>query len=481
MRRWLRWIADLFRRIWPGRHQYALEPTANVAIEVERLKRQLGVESSGKRDGSKNYPKADAREWSDTEQRIASYMNVAVQSARHNLHKQEQVYNNRLAGLDLAACAAGFAKIPVVAQAQYDSVVRRKKNELHRLEEDVRSLSDELERFKNRNRLERLANYPASRQLSYGFLALLVLAESLLNSYFFAKGNDFGFVGGFFQATIFAGINVLILGFLLGRVCAPNVHHRNWLRALAGAASVVGMTCVAVLFNLWVAHYREAVALHPFDAAQNAVVNFRNTPGGLSLFDSWMLLIVGCAWIGLAAFDWYRMDDPYPGYGKLDLRRRTKEDEYLQDVDDTLKSIDNIRENALRELEEAPRLLNFRRQQYQGLVGQLSMEFARYANYLKHAEHVGNLLIAAYREANRSSRSEAAPVYFDHDLLRFPFESEDSPETSAPRHDVDRIVIDALGKLEEHRSRVLASAQNAAEQFKSLAYLSTPASGAERP
>ena len=43
-----------------------------------------------------------------------------------------------------------------------------------------------------------------------------------------------------------------------------------------------------------------------------------------------MLLLIGLAMCAAAAMDWYKTDDPYPGYGKRERRRRKTEDRLLE-------------------------------------------------------------------------------------------------------------------------------------------------------
>lgn len=446
--------------------------TTSVAINVDRLR--TDAEAAGERDGARNYPSAGAHEWSSTEKQIEARIGSAAQAERERLRKQMQVYGDRLAAVGVDVCVEKFANIPSAIEARYRSLVVKQELLLHGLSKDVTSLADEMRDFKEGNRLKRLAHYPASRRLAYGFLAILVVAESLLNAYFFAKGNELGLIGGGFQALMFALFNVL-LGLLLGRVAFPNVHHRNWFRRSVGAVSVLVVLCVGVVFNVWVAHYREAVALHPFEAAQTAVVSFRDAPWGLSQFDSWMLLIVGCTWVVLAAVDAYRMDDPYPGYGKLDRRSRSKQDEYVSEVEHTFTVIEGIRETGLKDLNDALREFQFLLGKYHILVAERDLEVARSRDSLSDLEQEANRVLAAYRTANRRCRTEPTPAYFDQDWIRLPRPPGDLPEPSGPVALRDE---NALVELQNHRARILAAAQNATDAFKSLEQLNSATKGA---
>src|SRR5262249_35799852 len=149
-----------------------------------------------------------------------------------------------------------------------------------------------------------------------------------------------GLVGGFSQALIIACVNVFG-GAITGRQIVPWIVHRNWsARALSALGFLIYLSA-DVAFNLAVAHYRNAVAKDPFEASAIAYQSFMADPTGIYDLQSWLLVLVGIIFSGIALYDGLLMDDPYPGYGKR-MRHNlealadytTLKDQLLEDLED---------------------------------------------------------------------------------------------------------------------------------------------------
>jgi len=95
------------------------------------------------------------------------------------------------------------------------------------------SCRDELSEFRSTNRLKRAARNPARRWTTFGLLFLLIGLESGLNGFFFAKGSDFGLLGGVGTAIGISFVNVLF-AFMLGLFPMRWINHRNYFFKLIG-------------------------------------------------------------------------------------------------------------------------------------------------------------------------------------------------------------------------------------------------------
>jgi hypothetical protein len=82
----------------------------------------------------------------------------------------------------------------------------------------------EREAFRGEHGLHRTAHLPSSHVLHVGVLLTLLIVEAMLNGYLLAAGDEFGLLGGFFQAVIIAVLNIGG-GFLSGRVTVPWLIH----------------------------------------------------------------------------------------------------------------------------------------------------------------------------------------------------------------------------------------------------------------
>jgi hypothetical protein len=235
-----------------------------------------------------------------------------------------------------------------------------------RLREERSRLAD-LENFKARNGLVRDAHYPSSPMLAFGILAILVLLEAGINGVLFAETNDQGLFGGWLEALVLSVTNVGA-AFLFGRTILTQLHRRGFfIKAGAAALSLAGLAALAAV-NLIGAHYRDfkaataaiepsgpiakhetngltgsakpapgkpaksgAAAPSPLQPQPQAAEKERGqereaigrlfaAPFAFSSFMSFFLFVIGLCGAAIAALDGYKLDDPFPGYGRRHRR-----------------------------------------------------------------------------------------------------------------------------------------------------------------
>jgi hypothetical protein len=234
---------------------------------------------------------------------------------------------------------------------------------------DERSRLADLENFKAANGLVRDAHYPSSPMLAFGVLAILVLLEAGINGVLFADSSDQGLFGGWLEALVLSVTNVGA-AFLIGRAILPQMHRRGLLvKSGAAVLSAAGLTAL-VAVNLIGAHYRDfkaataaaepssPIALKhetsaPLGGAKaapagkpakpaaagavppqpqplfaekeraqerEAIGRLFAAPFAFASFMSFFLFVIGLCGAAIAALDGYKLDDPFPGYGKRHRR-----------------------------------------------------------------------------------------------------------------------------------------------------------------
>lgn len=287
-------------------------------------------------------------------------------------------------------------------------------SEVEDAKKDFRLLDDDLASFKRDNKLKREAVYPASHVFSIALLLFVLILESGFNSYFFAQANDFGLVGGFLQATIISAIN-LIVGLLTGILFFRSLNHVNTVRNILGWTGISVFASLTVAFNLFVAHYRSALTQDPDRAGYVAVESFLESPLGISEFDSWVLFLIGVVVVIVSTLKSYRLDDVYPGYGKL-ARRVIEARDRLRDLQEewseTLKEhFDDVCERMDVLYEVCERKARNLTGYHNTLIHQKAI-LDRYVISLTSAMHH---CITFYRNQNRQYRSEPCPEYFSEE------------------------------------------------------------------
>ena len=180
--------------------------------------------------------------------------------------------------------------------AKLRDVNHRDEAELGPLREMYASCRDELSEFRSTNRLKRAARNPARRWTTFGLLFLLIGLESGLNGFFFAKGSDFGLLGGVGTAIGISFVNVLF-AFMLGLFPMRWINHRNYFFKLIGViVTIVGLSGLVALHG-FAAHYRDATALVGEDRAfAIALQTLKTSPLVLADLKSFYLFGLGIRW-----------------------------------------------------------------------------------------------------------------------------------------------------------------------------------------
>ncbi len=225
-----------------------------------------------------------------------------------------------------------------------------------------------LESFKAEHRLTRDAHYPSSPLLAFGIISMLVIMEAGINGVLFADSSDQGLFGGWLEALVLSITNVGA-AFLFGRMVLPQLHRRGpGVKAGAFVLCLAGVAAILAI-NLVGAHYRdfkseagpdpappivlkheasltlgggakpgpaaatprkaakpapaESPAPVPAPIAENernkereAVAKLLRSPFAFDSFMSFFLFVIGLCGACIAALDGYKLDDPFPGYGK---------------------------------------------------------------------------------------------------------------------------------------------------------------------
>lgn len=242
----------------------------------------------------------------------------------------------------------------------------RHREDLRTQAKEARGAIEELNRFKEENEISRPPEIPDSTKLSWGILGILVLAETLINGFFFGEQLPGGTFAGVSQAVLISLGNVLVIG-LLGKLVIGRIVHRLSLHRFVGWVGLLAVVLpLALAFNLGVAHYRDALpedypspeaecyriddegVSGPTEADQEALCLLRTSTFLLSGFKSYLLLFIGLAMCVVAIWDWaFHMNDPYPGYGKREQERRKKEGWLEAAKDDAIADLEAVHRDSV--------------------------------------------------------------------------------------------------------------------------------------
>lgn len=317
---------------------------------------ELKIEESARNDALNLEPASGSKEWTQTEQAIRTKCGNALTTEIDRVRSEVAMYEAEISKNSQLADAAhidGFFDSNHQALA---SVVKQQMSangsgpgaELIEALKDKDRLQREYNAFRSEHKRNEKARYPSSTFWHYFIIALILIGEGLANSYFFGQGNDLGLLGGFLEALFFAAINVGFAGVVA--FCLRYVFHRYSNKQVMGWFGVVFFTgimmfvaCVAALYRFQAANATDATEIGLLSLPWAQLGDAVASKDGILLI--LLALILGI----VAVIDWFKMDDPYPGYGK---RQRA-----LEDVTDWIKSrqsdaINDIHGSYVRRMRE---------------------------------------------------------------------------------------------------------------------------------
>lgn len=293
------------------------------------------------------------------------------------------------------------------ALTRFDDVEQIGSQDLHHKRVEVDKRLEDLRKFRQDNRLHREPNYPDAqwRIFSWGVVAILFLVESIANSVFLAKGNELGVVGAYGVAFGISLANLLPPFFAFGPL-SRNFVHTNFQRRLLAWISTSAYTAIAFTLNLGVAHYREVSGSLIGDAGVEVVSRMTQNPLGLQDAESWLLLVLGLIFSLIAFFDGYKLDDAYPGYGKLDRLRAKARAAHRDELDEVSGRLEESRDEALGAVKRTADKAREQPRERQRIATNRRRLIEDFRRYVDDLERAGAELIAEYREANRSARPD---------------------------------------------------------------------------
>lgn len=385
-------------------------------LDVEKIKQKFCLSDEAISRGKSNLPLKNATNFDDVEQKIVSFIDSEINKATESYHDHMVSFEQRINRLHAAGHVGTIENIAMKAEGDFSALVRRDADSLHTAKVAVKNSEIDLQRFKRDNRLDRSAHYPESRFLYFAIAFMLIMIETGVNGYFFAKGHEMGILGGGFIALIPSFLNMLT-GYYLGNFGCRLAIHRSISKRSAGIflCFVLPLWCIG--FNFLIAHYRTAMAniidADVGDAAHIAIQTFLSEPLNLPDVESWLLLITGCTFVLIATLDFWKMDDPYPGFGERARDHDKKLQYYAHLKEDSLDELNELRDENLEELEEASNLLNVKVNEANTIVDSQNRWKILFAQHLTHLEDAGRQLLAYYRTQNITTRTEESPAYFN--------------------------------------------------------------------
>ena len=470
-------IQGIFGRPAGAAHDYASGPGLFPQLDLDRISKRLNIEREAKFRGEQEIPPSATKVFDDVEQRIVTSIESEIKQSHQLYTDHLKTYGDRIQSLDFQAKYMEIAAAAESAVSDFKACASRGADLLFQLRRDIVMIEEEIRTFRNDNRLNRTARTPQSRVLQYGVVMILLCIEAALNGSMLAVGHHMGLFGGLAEALLIAGLNVWFFGVVMGGFFLRQSHHRSIMRKTAGIAGLALFAAIVLCFNLAVAHYRDALGGDaPQRAAYTALESLLSNPVGIQDFRSWMLFLAGSLFSFAGAYDGLRMDDPYPGYGRIACRQIEIQDLYVEQKQDLMDELQDIRDEAIDKMEAAGADIPRSRGEYYAVIETRSKLPDVFRRHLVYLEQCANELLAQYRTANQKARTTPPPEHFFTDWkTTLPMEPEINPNGSAAAWDGQGPVGFAPEELEKKRRQVHEAFDKAVMEYKRIEELTPEA------
>lgn len=254
--------------------------------------------------------------------------------------------------------------------------------------------------------MDREPHYPKSPLYHYSVVAVIALLEIILNTIIFAKGNAMGPLGGFWEATLVAVVN-LSVAYVAGRFAMRQANHVETKRKVGGWMGIAGYLCALPFINLMAAHYRAILdAASTIDTFQNALSlafkNFWAAPFQIEDFQAWMLLFIGLVASIVMLNKSYTDDDPYPGYGKVHRALEEARANYEGLKQEMVTAMADIRERHLDDIEKLIRKSRADLTKFEASIETTRQINETYRLHFSQIQSSAQTVMAAYREFLRN-------------------------------------------------------------------------------
>jgi hypothetical protein len=430
-------------------------------IDTGAMARELNLEAEAAQRGQSNTPPSNASVPDLIEQKILQRIESEWTWQGGELINSLRAYTQRLIGYSVES---EFTRLDVQANdtlARLREADHRAEAELGPLREHYVALRNELHDFKKRHRLTRAARANARRWTTFGFLFILVALEATANGLFFAKGSEFGIVGGVGTAVVISLLNVSFC-FILGLWPMRWISHRNLPVKVSGLVlSLAGIAGLVALHG-FAAHYRDAMAaVGESRALRVAFDTLRDSAWKLADLNSYYLFSMGLFFGLLSIYKGATFDDPYPGYGPSSRRHEDARQDYSDRHADLFDDLADIKDKTVQALDQGIQQIPLYPQQAAHIRAQRAGLIQSFRGYETAVESAANQLLAQYRDTNRKWRSTPIPAYFDrtwvlpHSFLKsaevttLTADDEERPDMRATLAELRRLSQDVLSEYEK--------------------------------
>lgn len=391
-------------------------------IDVAAEALRLNLINEAMKAGNSDLPRSDDEHLDQAQSTIIGFIHGLAEKLRSgclDAHRHRaDAFGNSLGTIENGIQNLRSNVLVDHLEKELRSLMRSRERKIRKTKMDRGEMLSEYEKFRNKHDLKDRAPEEISegrRHFMIAIIALVTLLEAALNAFFFERGSERGLLGGIGWALLLAVVDVFIvfwLGFCLRWYVSRWPDY--WLFRIISYTCGIAFLLWASLYNLGVAHVREALIVDPDNMWESARYTFEHARLSIQL-ESRILVALGVVFSTLAMVNGLNWIEKYPNFLKKYRRYTRAREEHVYEMDTFRDDCSAIHEHALGELQSNHKTYLKTLNSLAEQVADMDRLTDDFESYIPALEKSCRDLIKIYRDENRRHRSSdhPEPAYFE--------------------------------------------------------------------
>ena len=444
-------------------------------LDTDAWLRDHKIREIAAKRGQQNQPAAAQQEPDDTYRKILSWVNQRGLRCKHDINDHIADAVAELNDIEdqegLEVQKDRVTEIGTKANINIENCRMRDHDLLYELRKALTEETKDFEEFRQRASLTRMAIYPTNFFQKYWLVMFCAVVEVIFNSFVLADVTPTGLLGAISLMALITAVNILTGALIIGSLLCQRNHIKITI-SICSWVLLLLFTVGIIIFNLGVGHLRDSMIgiqqaqfSDPLEIIRNdAWARLASNHLNYESFQSGLLVIVGILFFLIAAWKGYRSDDAYPEYGMKDRHLRQLNRRYRSKLEEARGAIDVARLKAVNELKDLRYEMEAKKAQWRNTIDRIERILTNYPAQLRQYRNDLDTLLTAYCAANRETRTEPEPRFFDIEMSIDP-DILTTPKFEPPEEPNQRGLADHIHQMIQN---VQALHTKALEQYPSL-------------
>ena len=420
-------------------------------IDTDALRAEFRLETRGMRRGEIEEPKTDSTNLDEVEHEILNFIGKEFKKSIEQYIINMRAFAARLGHLDLERSVVEIKNEAKKTVADFNVQAAKSVGHLENLKTELREAKSDLNNFQQDNNRKLAASSKSVPWIAVSFLVMLILfvCETYFNGTMLGQGLIGGLSAGMGYAMAFSFVNI-VLGVLAGHFGFRATHHVKNSAQVAGWLAIVLWLLLVIIFNLVVGHFRDGLSGNDWENVRRIALNtFLNHPFLLNSIESYILWLFGILVSVLIAIDTFKLDDPYPDYGRITRHYKNAVQDLLYAKEQIQEAMQEWRDAAVEKMYNSRARAGQWRAEYSQILASMRALEQAFIAHVSHLESSANRLLEWYRGDNKRARRTPPPAHFTN---TFRFEKPQPPAVHIPKvlteQAVTNLVVEATDALE---------------------------------